>query len=88
MVMLHPSQPTPRPNTILVHCAECGEPEEIEVSVSRRFICETCMPRFACRECGCIEIHYNMRTWKLCDDCATIPRVLLAWVRQLIGREW
>jgi len=91
VVMLHPSQPTPMPREARVLCCECAEgvpASSTEELAQRRFICEICMPHFTCRNCGSVEIHHNMRTWKLCNDCATTPRVLLAWVRQLIGREW
>ena len=92
MVMLHPSQPTPMPAK-RYWCVECGEGPFFEDEMERvddlgreRYLCDTCLPRFVCRSCGTVEINHNMRTWKLCDDCATIPRVLLVWVRQLFGK--
>jgi hypothetical protein len=91
VVMLHPSQRTPMPQATF-SCVECAEGPFYEEEMFRvddlgreRHLCETCAPRFMCRRCQTIEINYNMRTWKLCDDCATTPRVLLAWVRQLWG---
>jgi len=82
--MLHPSQPTPMPNRFKYFCVECAESEWADYHILGSFLCETCTPRFTCRNCDSVEIHYNMRTWRLCDDCATIPRVLWAWVRQLV----
>lgn len=91
-VMLHPSQPTPMPQVTL-WCVECGEGPFCEDEVCRvldkwpvTFLCETCVPRFRCRRCQTVEINHNMRTWKLCDDCSTTPRVMWVWIRQLFGK--